>query len=107
MHWGFITGHVGTCADNTHSVDGVRGADLSKPNQPKRRLTLANMNELAVCQALVRFIDRLMDKTDCACPLCGHHYIHTDETNLGIGDREYEKEVCPYVLAKMALDDLR
>jgi len=59
-----------------------------------------------VLRALVDYIDRKMDDGERPCPLCGHHYIHTNLDNVGRADREYES-VCPYVLAQLVLETIR
>jgi len=56
-----------------------------------------------VLRILIDYIDRKMDDGERPCPLCGHHYIHTNLENVGRADREYES-VCPYALARMVLD---
>lgn len=53
--------------------------------------------------AVVEFVEYVMASGERPCPLCGHHYIHTDYDNRKDGDRIHERHVCPYPLAKRAL----
>jgi len=62
-------------------------------------------NLVALCQSVVETVDAIMDFGERSCPFCGHHHIHTDESNIGTGDREYERRVCPYPQLKVALAD--
>ena len=44
-------------------------------------------------QELVDYVHSNMGES-CLCMFCGHHHIHTDETNM---KERYERKVCPFV----------
>lgn len=48
---------------------------------------------LEASQKLVSYVHSNMGES-CQCMFCGHHHIHTDETNM---QERYEKSVCPFV----------
>ena len=48
---------------------------------------------LSASKALVKYVNANMGES-CQCMFCGHHHIHTDETNM---QERYEKKVCPFV----------
>jgi hypothetical protein len=48
---------------------------------------------LDAAQEIVNYVHSHMGES-CQCMFCGHHHIHTDETNM---QERYEKNVCPFV----------
>jgi len=96
-----------------HKIDLIEWDDRAKGKFPLleelKQLRVVNADLLAACRFAVERVDTIMDFGERSCPFCGHHHIHTDESNIGTGDREYERKVCPYprlkaIIAKAEAD---